>query len=169
MLNYIIQRIDDLKPLKPKMILEGFSEKEIERIYLEEFTIQQINNIKVNSLLEDFIRNYNIKKFRVRNLFFNEIIEKEIIEGHLIFGYIENGYISIHEDSGKFYTSFAEDVGNTLSFICENEIDFFNILLVIIRYSKDSYEGLTNENSLEHYIEKCEEISPNGEFYPLFV
>ena len=93
-----------------------------------------------------------------------------------IVGYIEGGYISYENLSGKFYTSYVDDIEGTMELLCNIENEFFEILLIIAEYSSNSYTGKLNpdqELAIDEYIDKCNLVcsclmkpSPNLDWTP---
>ena len=104
--------------------------------------------------------NYDRSKFRIRNVFFNDTIETELINNHVIFGSIEGGYISFNEQR-NFFLSYAEDIEGTITMLCENDTQFFDILLLVAKYSTLTYVGEISdddEDEKEKYIAMCNDI-----------
>lgn len=180
MLTDFVKKLNALKPKRELLEKKGYSKERIEEIYTQEFDlIKKDEIISVDSMIDDFIYNYNLSyKFSIRNLTFSNDLEEEIIEGHLIFGGIESGYISYKRSSDSFYVSYGDDVEGTLGEICENSINFFEVLLVVAQYNCDWYEN-PNLNAdtpdkeieaiIETYIKKCDAIYPYGDYYTLFL
>ena len=166
-----IKEIYKLIPKTSELVSEGYTKSEIEEI-LKEFEFKKKKDIYVESRLDDFIFNYLEENTRVLNLYFNPKIIKEIIQNHSIFGYIEGGYISYENLTGKFYTSYVDDIEGTMELLCNNENEFFEILLIIAEYSSNSYTGKLNpdqELAIDEYIDKCNLVCSQGDFYRLFV
>ena len=106
-LEFFISNLNELKPEESRLLEEGYSINYINEIYNTEYKLQKIDSKKVNTLIEDFLLNYDRSKFRIRNVFFNDTIETELINNHVIFGSIEGGYISFNEQR-NFFLSYAE-------------------------------------------------------------
>ena len=69
------------------------------------------------------------------------------------------------------YTSYADDKEGTMSLLCINDKEFFDILLIVAEYSSKSYEGIDidEDELLENYIKRCEKICSEGNFERLFI
>jgi hypothetical protein len=166
MLEKFIEQLAELKPEMKVLIAEGYSENYINDI-INEFTLRKINSIQVSSKINDFLYNFDIQHFRVLNLFFTNEIDEDTIEDHFIFGFIEGGYISFEKSTGYFYTSYADEIENSLNIICENEDQFFQILLIVAEFSSKAYENTDNLEKIK-YIEMCQKIYSKGFFDQLF-
>jgi hypothetical protein len=166
MLEKFVEMLVELKPKEKILISAGYSEDYIKDI-LNEFKLRKINSIQVNSKIEDFLYNFDIQNFRILNLFFTNVLDENTIVKHIIFGYIEGGYISFDKETGYFYSSYVDDVEDSLSILCENDEQFFDILLLIAEFSSKEYENIEN-NIKEDYIELCQKIYNQGFFEQLF-
>ena len=173
MLTDFVKRLNALKPHKDNLIKGGYSDERIEDIYANEFSLKKKKKtIKVSSLIDDFICNYNINTFSILNLYFSDsYINDNILENHIIIGSLEGGYISYECSSKKFYTCYAEDKEGTIGLLCENDTEFFEILLIVAEYSSKLEEKLitidyssfeSREKAIEPFVEKCDNISPYG-------
>ena len=166
-----ISKINLLNPEEKKLINKGYSEKMISDIFEKEFNINKKNNLESNHIIEDFYLNYNISNFRILNLFFTNKIDEQIIKNQIIFGFIEGGYISYEYKTGFFYTSYSDDIADSMEILCENEKQFFEILLIIAEYSSKCYlDEISNiDQVIEFYIEKCILIYDKGGYERLFI
>lgn len=171
-IKYFFTELNNLKPNIENLIKSGYSKDTAEKIIKKEFLIQDFSHLEIStSIFKDFINYNRFNSFRILNLFFNKELIEDIIDGHIIFGFIDGGYISYEKKTGYFHCSYADDLSGSLSKICENENQFFKILLIVADYSSKSYQGMLPENdesALENYIDKCRDIYLSGEFTPLF-
>ncbi|TYA89256.1 hypothetical protein [Seonamhaeicola marinus] len=171
MIEDFVNKLKLLRPNEGKLTSEGYSRQRIDRIYSNEFELNKKNNENCKFLLDYFIKNYDLNNFRLQNLFFTNNIETDIIQGYHIFGFIEGGYIFYENTTRMVYTAYAEDIVGTTNLLCNNDKQFFDILLIVGEYSSKSYEGIDIEEYelYENYINRCQMICQEGYFEPLFI
>jgi len=164
-------KIKLLTPKNDLLVNEGYSFTSIDEIKNEFDLKGKTIFSKKEGLFLNFVLHNETNSFRVNNLFFSKM-DKEIIEGHIVFGSIEGGYISYNIEEKNFYASYSDDIMGSMLLICENEEQFFEILLIVAEYSSKAYEGLIideDEELLNEYIKKCENIFLNGNYEYLFI
>lgn len=169
-INIFLKKIKEISPSEDDLKREGYKSA-IEEI-LQEFNLVIKEEVEIKGkFTEDFFTVYNLENFRVLNLFFTDELSDDIIEGHVIFGFIDGGYISYEKKTGVFFTSYADDIENTLEILCNSSENFLKILLIVADFSSKGYKGEIlndNEEIKEEYIDKCHDIYPLGMFEPLF-
>jgi len=159
-----------IKPNLSNIIENGFSEEYSKKMIINNFVLtERKKTIKTKSSIEDFCKNYELEYFNVRNISFSDILR--YIEGYLIVANVDGGYIGLDEATGVFYNIWADEIENIYNVFCENEKQFFEILLIVAEYNSKVISGkikFSNDESREEYIEQCENIYPLGSYEDLF-
>ncbi|WP_431244377.1 hypothetical protein ACQ9BO_08700 [Flavobacterium sp. P21] len=81
------------------------------------------------------------------------------INGYLIVGNIDGGYLGLNEKTGFIYIMYVDQLDSINTIFVENEVQFFEVLLIFAEYSTNG-----SEEEIENYVERCENICPSGNF-----
>lgn len=156
------EKLLSLKPDLKALLSEGYSEERAYKIMNNEYTLKpkDIQN-QYNSILLDFLYNYDLRLFRVLNVFFNDILR--YVEGYLLIGGFDGGYLGLNEKTGKIYVIYADETNNIHEVFVNNELQFFEILLIFTEYSSKG-----SEDEIEEYLERCYDVCQEGNYDSFF-
>jgi hypothetical protein len=156
------EKLLSLQPKLDDLLQQGYSQELALEILNNEFILKpkEVQN-RYDSIVFDFLNNYDLRFFRIRNIFFDDVLR--YINGYLLVGGIDGGYLALDEKTGRIYIIYGDEINNIHALFVENEIQFFEILLVLAEYSSNG-----TEDEIENYIDRCEEICPLGNYDSLF-
>ncbi|AWK05492.1 hypothetical protein HYN56_15100 [Flavobacterium crocinum] len=151
-------RLLNLQPSLSDLLSEGYSQYGALDILNNEYILKpkEVQN-HYDSLLLDFINNYDLQFFRVRNIFFDDILR--YLKGYLLIAGIDGGYLGLDESTGYIYIIYADEIDNINTLFVENEEQFFEILLIFAEYS-----SIGSEDEIEKYLERCENVCLLGSY-----
>lgn len=161
-----ISRFNRLKPSKQLMIDSGFSESFSARIIQNEFTlnlIKKIDDTKVS--LFDFLELVDVEDLTINKLYFSESLDS--IGEYIIVSGFEGGFLVKGEGEEKIRVLYSDDLDNDIEVFCENDNQFFELLLIFAEYSKLKYEGKIPKSDSKvknKFLDECDKIYPLYEY-----
>ena len=160
-LRFFKEKLFSLQPNVDDLVSEGYSREDAIDILNNEYILRpkEIQE-QYDSILLDFLNNYDLRFFRIRNISFDDILR--YLKGHLLIGGIDSGYLALNQDTGHIYIMYADDTDNITLFV-ENEVQFFEVLLIFAEYS-----SIGSEDQIEEYIERCENVCLLGNYDSFF-
>jgi hypothetical protein len=156
------EKLLSLQPKLNDLLSEGYSNEGALQVLNNEYILKSKDiQSQYNSILLDFLNNYDLQFFRIRNISFDDILR--YVNGYLLVGGIDSGYLGLDEDTGRIYIIYADEIDNISTLFVENEVQFFEILLILAEYSSKG-----TEDEIEEYIGRCENICPLGNYDSFF-
>lgn len=152
------EKLLSLQPKLDDLLSEGYSQEGAQNILSNEYVLKPKETQKqFDSILLEFLNNYDLNFFSIRNISFDDILR--YVGKYLLIGGIDGGYLGLDEKTGHIYIIYADEIDNVNTLFVENEDQFFEILLIFAEYSANG-----SEDEIEEYIERCEEICPLGNY-----
>ena len=156
------EKLLSLKPNLKDLLSEGYSEEGALQILNNEYILKPMKiQKKYDSILLDFLHNYNLEFFSIRNISFDDILR--YVNGYLLVGGFDGGYLGLDENTGRIYIIYADEINNISTLFVENELQFFEILLIFAEYSSRG-----SEDEIEKYVERCENVCLLGNYDSFF-
>lgn len=156
---------EKLLALQPKLndlLSEGYSQKGAIQILNNEYVLKPKDNQgQYDSILLEFLHNYDLEFFRIRNIFFDDILR--YVNGYLLVGSVDSGYLGLDESTGHIYIIYADEIDNVSTLFVANEFQFFEVLLIMAEYSARG-----SEDEIEEYLERCETVCQLGNYDSFF-
>lgn len=163
-MNIIVftEKFNQLKPSKQLMLDNGFSESFSDRVIENEFTLTSIKTIdNTKESLLDFLKLMDVENLTINKLSFSESLEN--IEEYIIVSGFEGGFLVKCENEEEIRVLYSDDIDSDIEVFCENDKQFFELLLIFTEYSKLKYEGKVKTVDLKvknEFLERCNKIYP---------